>query len=378
MTTTLPSRIPSALRRLDPFVQLRLWGAGLTLTLTITDSLSVLSGFEFDVKRFDLDYLMFSGLYMLASLTICQLALTPFIAGVSVTRGLLTAAAAVLVNGFSEAFLFWLTISPGVMDSAAGFGRSVLFSLLATGGPRVVLWLAVMLVLIHQLRRQHERDRLRDLEAAVTQAHLSQLESQINPHFLFNALNTLGALINLDRKPEARGAVVALGDLLRRSLKHDADPVTMIADEMESAGVYLQIEALRFPDRLRVEWRVDDRFRHVLVPRFALQTLMENVVKHSVSKTDQLVTATVEATDGPGSTCCISVRNDRYKPPMSAPADTSGPTGLGIANLKRRTEILFPAVGNLICGPADDQHYECKLCIPFTPKVGDSKPGKPV
>lgn len=378
MMTVVPNRISAALGRLGPFAQLRLGGAGLTLLLTVTDSLSVLSNLGFDGRRFGLDFLAFTVLYMSASLAICQLALTPFIVGrISLSRGLLATAAAVLANASAEAICFWLTVNPDTMNTVTGFGRFFAFGLLATSGPRAVLWLAVMLVVLHQLRRQHELNRLRDLEARVAQARLSRLEAQINPHFLFNALNTVGALINLDRKSDARGATVALGTLLRRNLERDADPVATIADEMEFTETYLKIEALRFPERLRVVWLVDDRFRHVLIPRFSLQTLMENVVKHGVSKTSKLVTTTVEVTGGHASTCCISIRNDCYIPPASPPEGLRDRTGVGIANLNQRAEILFPSVGKLVCGPTSDSCYECKLYVPLIPKSLPNKQEKP-
>jgi histidine kinase len=355
-------------QQLSPNLQLRLWGVALTLTLTVTDTLSVLSGSSLDLTRLGIAFLQFAIMYMLLSMVICQLALTPFLdAGTSAFRRILTTATAVIANAGAEAFSYWLALRPDAMNSVEGIRDASLFSLLATAGPRVALWLAVMLVLLHQRNRQQAQDRVRSLEAAVNQARLSRLETQINPHFLFNALNTVSALIRLDRKSDAIGAVTALGDLLRRSLEHDASPLAPLSDEIESAAIYLQIEALRFPERLHTEWEIDDRFQAVLIPRFTLQTLLENVVKHGVSRTDALVTATIRVTEGPESTCWVCVRNDRYVAPAPAPGRPGGTGGIGIANLQQRAAILFPHVGELTCGPAGGDVFECRLRVPVSP-----------
>lgn len=362
------------LRRLDPNLQIRLWGAALTLALTLTDTLGALSGAQAGTAPNPM-YLVNVAVYSLSSAAVCQLMLTPFLH--KRTRLLwrwLAVIAGVLANPLVEVLSWGLFLHPEVMASPSRFWSIFLFSLFATGGPRVLLWISLMLVLIHQMRRREEEVRLRDMETAFTLARLARLETQINPHFLFNALNTISALVSLERKSDAVGAVASLGELLRRSLKQGASPLSSVEDEIESASLYLQIEALRFPERLTVVWKIDDRFRSLPIPRFTLQPLLENVVKHSVAKSVGMVTATVEVAETAGSRCSISVRNDGFVPAVSADCSEQAGGGIGLTNLKQRTEILFPDVGELICGPVDDNHFECKLTIPMTPAEASMNP----
>lgn len=355
------------LKRLNPPLQLRLWGLALTLTLTLADTLGALSVSPDVSAKLTPRYLTFISLYMILSIAVCQLVLTPFLRdGVGMVWRWLAVLAGVLANPFVEVAAFFLVIRPEAMSTFTEFWPTYLFGVLATGGPRVALWIAVMLVLRHQMMRRQEEARVRDLETAFTQARLARLETQINPHFLFNALNTISALVSLERKSDAVGAVASLGELLRRSLKQGAGPLSSVEDEIESASLYLQIEALRFPERLTVVWKVDDRFRSLLIPRFTLQPLLENVVKHSVAKSVGMVTATVEIAETAGSRCSISVRNDGFVPAGSADCSEQVGSGIGLVNLKQRTEILFPDVGELICGPVEDNHFECKLTIPMS------------
>ncbi len=366
MNMTLNALI-APLRRLDPLLQIRLWAVALTLALTLTDTLGALSMPGADNRSGGQIILAHIFVYALGSLTVCQLVLTPFLhPGTAMIWRWIAVIAGVFANPVVEVTAYGLFITPDVLSSTTKFWNIYLFSMLATAGPRVILWLSLMLVLLHQMRRRAEEARVRGLEISFTRARLARLETQINPHFLFNALNTISALVTLERKSDAVDAVASLGELLRRSLKHSASPLASIADEIESTELYLQIEALRFPDRLTVVWNIPDRYLNVAIPRFTLQPLLENVVKHSVARSVTLVTATVEVTAAPGSKCCISVRNDGYVPAGPEACDEMAKDGIGIANLKLRTEILFPGAGELTCGPLDENQFECRLTIPVS------------
>ncbi|WP_417489021.1 sensor histidine kinase [Maricaulis sp.] len=361
------------LRRLDPNVQVRLWGLALTLALTLTDTLGTLSASSVENPKFTSNFLAYLAAYAASSAIVCQLVLTPFLdKGTPVMWRWLAAIVGIFANSLVEVGSYGLFVLPDLLESGARFLRVYFFSMLATSGPRVVLWVSVMLVLVHQLRRRKEEARVRDLENVFTQARLARLETQINPHFLFNALNTISALISLERKPDAVGAVAALGELLRRSLKLSATPLASVADEIESASLYLQIEALRFPDRLTVIWNIADRYHNLSIPRFTLQPLLENVVKHSVATSVDMVTATVEIIETEDSKCRITVRNDGYVPAAHKRCSEAEGSGIGLLNLKQRTEILFPDAGKLVCGPVDAQHYECTLTLPMHPAESGS------
>jgi sensor histidine kinase YesM len=129
---------------------------------------------------------------------------------------------------------------------------------------------------LHAKEREHQR-----AVALVTEARLASLESRVRPHFLFNALNSAIALIPEDPR-RAEGVLERLAGLLRSSLD-TAAPVVLLGDELRVVVDYLEIERVRFGDRLRYEIDVPDELRGAAIPSFAIQTVVENSVKYAVS-----------------------------------------------------------------------------------------------
>lgn len=132
-------------------------------------------------------------------------------------------------------------------------------------------------------RYQMELAELERQTQAASQAELKALQAQVHPHFLFNVLNTLAALSEMD-PPSARKLAVRLGDFMRRSLRQSPPPLIPLAEELRNVHSYLDIEKLRFGDGLTVVERVDDGLDQALVPSFGLQILTENAVLHGVSQ----------------------------------------------------------------------------------------------
>lgn len=118
-------------------------------------------------------------------------------------------------------------------------------------------------------------------QTLLTQAELRLLQAQVNPHFLFNALNTISAVIRRD-PDKARELIQHLAQFFRRNLKHNIKSVT-IKEELAHIRAYLEVELARFSDRLQVEFLVDEKLLDVVVPTFTLQPLVENAIKHGTS-----------------------------------------------------------------------------------------------
>ncbi|WP_028863597.1 sensor histidine kinase [Psychromonas aquimarina] len=118
-------------------------------------------------------------------------------------------------------------------------------------------------------------------QTLLTQAELRLLQAQVNPHFLFNSLNTISAVIRRD-PDKARQLIQHLSQFFRRNLKHNIESVT-IEEELAHITAYLEVELARFSDRLEVEFQVDPELHNVVVPTFTLQPLVENAVKHGTS-----------------------------------------------------------------------------------------------
>ena len=197
-------------------------------------------------------------------------------------------------------------------------------------------------------------------EAAVAQTQLAALRAQLQPHFLFNALHTVVQLIAVD-PARAVEAAELVATLLRTALDEERDAVSL-ADEWAFVSRYLELEGIRFGDRLRISSDIDPRFLDVRVPTFALQTLVENAVRHGaaprVAPTDIVITAT-----GTRSELALSVRNTGDV--VSADVVADGSTGTGLRRLRERLEVLHGDAARLTYGSIPEGGFEAVLVLPL-------------
>lgn len=195
-------------------------------------------------------------------------------------------------------------------------------------------------------------------EAAVAQTQLATLRAQLQPHFLFNALHTVVQLIPVDpgRAGEAAECVAAL---LRTALDEERDAVPL-ADEWAFVSRYLELEGIRFGDRLRVSADIDPGLLDARVPTFALQSLVENAVRHGaaprVAPTDVAVTAT-----GTRAELTLSVRNTGDAVPAQR---ADGGSGTGLRRLRERLQVLHGGAARLTYGPLAEGGFEAVLVLP--------------
>lgn len=187
-------------------------------------------------------------------------------------------------------------------------------------------------------RMQVEQFRL---AANVKEAELRALKSQVNPHFLFNSLNSLRALIDEDA-PRAREAVTRLANILRYSLQSGQLEVVSLKDELRAVEDYLALEQIRHESRLTVGWDIDDLARYQPIPPMLLQTLVENAVKYGISTRRDggtiLISARIES-----STLHIRVSNpgDLTSPANESSAKAGSSTGVGLRNASERLQLLY-------------------------------------
>lgn len=197
-------------------------------------------------------------------------------------------------------------------------------------------------------------------EAAMAQTQLAALRAQLQPHFMFNALHTVVQLISVD-PARAVEAAELVASLLRTALDEERDAVSL-GEEWAFVSRYLELEAIRFGDRLRISSDIDPRFLDVRVPTFALQTLVENAVRHGaaprVAPTDIVITAT-----GTGSELALSVRNTGD---IASAQDASGASvGTGLRRLQERLEVLHGSTARLTYGPLPTGGFEAALVLPM-------------
>jgi two-component system LytT family sensor kinase len=195
-------------------------------------------------------------------------------------------------------------------------------------------------------------------EAAVAQTQLATLRAQLQPHFLFNALHTVVQLIPVD-PGRAMEAAECVGALLRTALDEERDAVSL-AEEWAFVSRYLEMEGIRFGDRLRVSANIDPGLLDARVPTFALQTLVENAVRHGaaprVAPTDVVVTAT-----GTRAELALSVRNTGD---AVSTQSAGGGTGTGLRRLRERLEVLHGKAARLTYGPLPEGGFEAVLVLP--------------
>ena len=201
--------------------------------------------------------------------------------------------------------------------------------------------------------------RAAELESLLHQAQLQALRSQLNPHFLFNALHSIAELVHADPKL-AEQLLVRLGELLRQVLNSAAQPVVPLAEELEFIRGYLDIEQMRLGDRLQLEWDVEPAVLAARVPSLILQPLVENAIQHGVAPTARPGAVTIRARRD-GDLLLLEVRDTG--PGMSA-EDFERRRGIGITNTRARLERLYGTNQRLECRV--DSGCVVSVRLPFT------------
>ena len=196
--------------------------------------------------------------------------------------------------------------------------------------------------------------RVLQAEKSLAVARLDALRSRLHPHFLFNALHTVGALVRHDAA-EAESAVEKLGDMLRYTLHDTGGDTVPFAEEWAFTRRYLEFEQLRYGDRLRVVTDIDPRAAEFTAPSFALQTLVENSVRHSISQRPEggRVEISAKASDD---RLHVRVRDDGSNGIASEPG-----AQYGLNALRERLDAVYGARLDVV---RDDTGYEVSFTIP--------------
>ncbi|MDA0819575.1 MAG: histidine kinase [Proteobacteria bacterium] len=213
-------------------------------------------------------------------------------------------------------------------------------------------WTALYFAMNYFLTVEEQADRLGRLEAQATSAQLAMLRYQLNPHFLFNTLNSISTLVLLKQTEPANAMLSRLSAFLRHTLIMEPGGIVTLAQEVETLQLYLDIERMRFEDRLRTEFTIDDEANGALLPSMLLQPLVENAVKYAVSPQEEgaRIDLTAKVSNGR-----LQLEVSDTGPGVNGPrqgsllelakqgAQQTTSTGVGLANIRNR---LMQAYGD--------------------------------
>lgn len=284
------------------------------------------------------------------------------LAGRSMRTRLIAAVAAAIIgcciHGAANLAIFELLVPESTMES---FSIGLYFAALLQWFWSYAALCALLLAVTSSLELSDRERRIAHLQRVAHAAQLRALRYQLNPHFMFNTLNSIAALISR-REPESAEAMVEnLADFLRAGLSLDPHEDIPLEKEIELQSLYLSIEELRFPDRLKVEIDVPEDVRAALVPSLVTQPLVENVVRHAVaiSLAPILLRIVARRED---KRLRITVHNSA---PEGGLPGTRG-TGVGLANIRNRLQARFARDCHFVAERQGDGGFLVVIEIPWS------------
>jgi two-component system LytT family sensor kinase len=224
-----------------------------------------------------------------------------------------------------------ISIPLGLYSREVAFDTSRILGLTATYSLIFFLW-SVLYFIYNYFERYNTSLKL---EASVREIELNNLKSQLNPHFIFNALNSIRALVD-EHPDKAKRAINQLANILRNSLSSGKRELTKFDDELKIVQDYLGLESIRFEERLQTRFEIDPASRDFLVPPLMIQTLVENGIKHGIAKLTAGGTIEMK-TIVHDDRLTIQVRNTG----TYVNGSTGNDGGLGLENTRQRLKLIY-------------------------------------
>ena len=223
-----------------------------------------------------------------------------------------------LINGTYRFRVEWLEILQTTLNLAVIF----------------MLW-SLLYFLFHFIQN-YRKEEIKNLrwQAARNEMELNKLKSQLNPHFIFNSMNSIRALIDEDPK-KSKQSVTRLANILRSSLLMGRKKVISFSEELQLVEDYLNLEKTRFEERLQCEFEIDESAKEHRIPPMLLQTLVENGIKHGISKLTDGGRIEVKAWKEQGALNLVIFNSGHFK------ENSSDEIGFGLANTRQRLKLLY-------------------------------------
>jgi len=270
----------------------------------------------------------------------------------------------ILIFSICAAYLeaTFVNIAPGsspALDWSRFFDKVFIFSLLMAG------WGGSYLALAHSRTTKLAVEHSRELEKLTRDSQLRALRFQLNPHFVFNALNSISSLIIDKSNQRAEQLVGDLADYMRVVLNDDGTDMVSVEQEIAQQVRYLEIEKTRFPERLVFEAHVDENVKNWSIPTLIIQPLIENAIKYGVANTTQPVRIIITAQkDGPN--LKLSVANDGR---LSMEDNSASGTGTGLQNIRERLAALYGHSAALLIANSSDGMTVANIVLPAASQI---------
>ena len=224
----------------------------------------------------------------------------------------------------------------------------------------IAAWGVLYVALSYAAKMAHAERSAAAYKAEAQAAQLRALRYQINPHFLFNTLNSLSTLVLQQRTQEAEQMILNLATFFRTSLTSDPAADVALSDEIRMQRLYLDIEQIRFPGRLSVVSDVPEELENMPVPGMILQPLVENAIKHGVARSSRPVTITIRARSNNGS-LHLTVEDD-----ADGVIDSIRRDGVGLNNVRQRLETRFDGAASTRYRPRKGGGFRVDLTMPLS------------
>ena len=256
-----------------------------------------------------------------------------------------------------------------ILDLSNASAEDLFDGTLSISFPLLLLWSALYFIVKYYFLLQAEKEKSLRSESLAHQAQLLMLRYQLNPHFLFNTLNAISTLVLTNSNAQANEMLTKLSKFLRYSLDHSPLDKVTLAHELETSKLYLDIEKVRFEERLKIELDIEKEAESALVPTMILQPLIENSIKYAISK----------SIDGGTIKIVSSRQNGRLKlqviddgPGLAVDQDTKESLilskGVGISNIRNRLDEIYGEKYEFVFSNASPNGLNVTVVIPYDTK----------
>jgi LytS/YehU family sensor histidine kinase len=226
----------------------------------------------------------------------------------------------------------------------------------------LIAWVALYFGIKYYGTVEEQRGRLLAFEATAREAQLQALRYQLQPHFLFNTLNAISTLVVSKQPDQATEMIARLGGLLRNTLSFPETHVVTLREEFAVTEEYLSIEQVRFGSRLSVSFNMSPKAYEAQVPRFLLQPIVENAIRHGIARCPNGGEVVIRAS-AIEDHLRIEVENDR---PSQGPQSGALGEGIGLANTRTRLETLYGTQGSVTISTLPDNRFLVSIQFPLT------------